>query len=258
MARRRTRALSAALGLLGVLAPVATAHAAVAHPTAPATPSPPSAPVITAPTAPRAPVIVSPTAPRAPVIDSPTPPRVPTPAPAPAPPVSHASVSTPAPSPAPAAVWLPHLRDRSGTGKPRARPSHHRRARALSSAAGLRRADSGHSAGGSAWRVPSATVPLATSGSAVRHETARRTAGSKHRGTETPAISQDVAPLLPSSPAGLPASTATGGTGTGGAAAAFLVGAMLLLALALLPERLSLDLLPWRSALLGFRLERPG
>ena len=252
MARRRTRVLGAALGLLGVLGPVATAHATAPRLTAPVPPK------IVSPTAPRAPVIVSPTAPRAPVIDSPTPPRVPAPAPAPAPPAGHVLMSTPAPTPAPAALRLPHLRDRGGAVGPRARPSHHIRARGLSSAAGLRLAASGHSAGRSAWRVPPRTVPLATPSSAVRHETARRAAGSMHRGTDTPAISQDVAPLLPSSPGGLPASAAIGGTGTGGAAAAFLVGAVLLLALALLPERLSLDLLPWRSALLGFRLERPG
>jgi hypothetical protein len=71
------------------------------------------------------------------------------------------------------------------------------------------------------------------------------------------------APLTPPVSASLPpggaVSPAGGGGGAAGAAAAALLAlAAVALLRALLPGLLAVDLLPWRSALLAFRLERPG
>jgi hypothetical protein len=65
-------------------------------------------------------------------------------------------------------------------------------------------------------------------------------------------------PTLTSLPAGGVAGTASGGVGVGAAAPALLAFAAVSLLPLLLPGRLALELVPWQSALLAWRLERPG
>ncbi len=80
--------------------------------------------------------------------------------------------------------------------------------------------------------------------------------GVAHRSSPSSVSASVPLPISSSFPAGA-AAGASGGIGAG-AAAAVLVVAMLWLLQALLPGRLALDLCPWRSAMLVWRLERPG
>ena len=80
--------------------------------------------------------------------------------------------------------------------------------------------------------------------------------GVAHRSSPSSVSASVPLPISSSFPAGA-AAGASGGIGAG-AAAAVLAVAMLWLLQALLPGRLALDLCPWRSAMLVWRLERPG
>jgi hypothetical protein len=145
---------------------------------------------------------------------------------------------------------LHHGRSRGlSTGRPALAAGRRDRVGAVAGVAVL--ADRGSSQLGTASLVSAAPDP---SRSASIHR-ARRTAGARSGGADTAVVSQ---PVFPTFPVGGPSNSASGGTATGVAFVALIAGAILWLALALLPSRLSIDLLPWRSALFSSRLERPG
>ncbi len=99
-------------------------------------------------------------------------------------------------------------------------------------------------------------------GSAAPHRTHRRSAGAT--AAITTAAAAAIAPVSPSVPASLPPG-GTGGAGAGAGAGPAGASALALLVLggvallrSILPGLMTLDLLPWRSAVVGLQLERPG
>ncbi len=253
-----------------VAAPV---HAAAAAVSAPAPQAAPSVPHVSMPSVPTP--SVAPTVPRVNVPHV-TVPSFPMPSPQPA------TSRTPHPAASAAAgaarqagsvgAQLAAAQSRSGGRHEIAKPSGHRPARPrtgpVAHQASRRVAPriawppiaAGASVASAKRAGPSPPVRAARSAERRRPLVTRRAPVRDIGITEASATALPTVPTTASLPPGGAGGPSAGGSGgaAGGIAAAILVLAALALVRGFLPGLLALDVVPWRSALLAFRLERPG